>query len=35
VAQLQPAPSNSREVPPDVAIQGIEEGVKAGKKRHK
>jgi hypothetical protein len=35
VAQLQPSPSSSREVPPGIAIQGAEEGIKASKKRHK
>jgi hypothetical protein len=35
VAQLRPTPGSSREASPGVAIQGAEEGAKAGKKRHK
>jgi hypothetical protein len=34
-ARPHPAPSNSREVPPDVVIQSTEEGTMGGKKRHK
>jgi hypothetical protein len=34
-AQLQPAPSSSREAPPIIPSQGAEEGIKAGKKRCK